>query len=238
MTAADFDELVAEHATGWLRDAAALCRLLDPPTDSRTIHVIDAATLPQPATRGKLAWTAGNLDVVLRHRLRDRRRGPVLVLDAAAIVRHRLQPETLEEHEAVVLGRLELGQVALHEHAHAVAFEAHGGDPLPAGTSEAALMAAVGTPTPEAAGRRHHDHEWIRCYLTLSSRAARTLWPRQWWIDAALADVRRYVDVDRLELVDALRDELVSDEPLVDLLRRPPPAALFGLVSQAEKGLV
>jgi hypothetical protein len=229
VTDADFDKLVAEHAAGWLRDAAALCRTLDPPDDERTVHVLDAGTLPQPATRHALAWTAGGLDVVLRDRLRDRRRGPVLVLDAAAIVRHRLQPATLSEHEAVVLGRLEVSQVALHELGHAATFAAHGGTVVPAGTSVAALVAAIGTPTPEAADRRHHDREWCRAYLVLSSRAARSVWPREWWLAAALADVGWYVDVAGRELVDALGDELTTDEPLVDLLRRPAPAAYLKL---------
>ncbi len=230
MTDADFGELVETSKAGWLADAASLCRWLDPPASDRTIHLLDAATLPEEARRHALAWTAGGLDVVLRDRLRDRRRGPVLVLDAGEIVRDRLEPATLAEYEVAVLGRLEVAQVAIHELGHARLAEA-AGSTLPATATLPLLLAAVGQPTSSDRDRAGHGRQWIRSYLVLSSRAARTLWPRQWWIDAALWDVRRHVEIEATaaELLAALQPELDTDEPLIDILRRPPPAAFSAL---------
>ena len=54
----------------------------------------------------------------------------------------------------------------------------------------------------------------------------------------ALADVSRYVEVESREILAALRPELETDEPLVDVLRRPAPAAylaLFDHATQARK---
>ena len=230
MTDAAFKELVETSKAGWLADAASICRVLDPPASDRTIHVLDAATLPVEARRHALAWTAGGLDVVLRDHLRDRRPGPVLVLDAGEVVRGRLEPATLAEHEVAVLGRLEVAQVALHELGHARLAEATGST-LPATATLPLLLAAVGTPTSSEHNRATHGRQWVRSYLHLSSRAAGTLWPRQWWLDAAVADVRRHVEIEATadELLAALEPELDTDEPLIDILRRPPPAAFSAL---------
>jgi hypothetical protein len=230
VTGAAFDELVAIHKAGWLADAAALCRVLDPPGTDRAIHVVDAATLPEEARRHALAWTAGGLDGLLRDRLRDRRRGPVLVIDAGEIVRRRLEPAALTEHEVAVLGRLEVAQVAIHELGHARLAEATG-SALPATATLPALLAAVGTPTSDDHHRGTHGQQWVRSYLVLSSRAARWHWPQQWWIDAAVADVRRHVEIEATadELLAALQPELDTDEPLISILRRPPPAAFSTL---------
>lgn len=227
MTAADRDAIVEASRAGWIADAAALCRVLDQPADDETIHVLDAATLPEEARRHALAWTAPGLDRVLRDRLRDRRRGPVLVLDVAAIVRHRV-PVAVAEHELAALGRLEVSQVAIHELAHARLAEA-GGSALPEWTTLPLLLDAVGTPTLADADREKHGHAWVRAYLLLSGRAARSLWPRQWWLDAAVADVRRYVDVSADQLLAAIQPEIDVDEQLVDVLRRPAPPAYLDL---------
>jgi dynein heavy chain len=64
-----FDELVAASKAGWLADAASLCRVLDPPAGDETIHLLDAATLPEEARRNALAWTAPGLDRVFHDRL-------------------------------------------------------------------------------------------------------------------------------------------------------------------------
>lgn len=229
MIDADFDELVATHKADWLATAASVCRVVDPPADDETIHTLDAATLPEEARRHALAWTAGGLDRVLRDRLRDRRRGPVLVLNVAEIVRRRLEPATSDEHELAVLGRLEVSQVALHELGHARLAEATGRT-LPADASLPLLLAAVATPTSDADELDKHGPAWVRSYVVLSGRAARSIWPRQWWIDAAVWDVRRYRDVPAGELVAALQPEIDSDEPLVNILRRPPPAAFLALL--------
>ena len=237
MTDAAFGELVETSKAGWLADAASLCRVLDPPASDETIHLLDAATLPEEARRHALAWTAGGLDVVLRDRLRDRRRGPVLVLDAGKIARVRLEPATLAEHEVAALGRLEVAQVAIHELGHARLAEATG-ETLPATATLPALLAAVDAATGSDHNRATHGQQWVRSYLVLSSRAARSLWPRQWWIDAAVADVRRYVEIKATtdELLAALQPELDPDEPLTDILRRPPPAAFSALLdTQARK---
>lgn len=231
MTGSAFDELVAAGKAGWLATAASLCRVLDPPADDRTIHVLDAATLPEEARRNALAWTAPGLDRVLRDRLRDRRSGPVLVIDAEAVVRLRLEPATLAEHEVAALGRLEVAQVAIHELGHARLAEADR-ETLPEAATLQILLSAVGRPTPDDVSGRKHGPAWIRAYLHLASRAARSLWPRQWWIDAAVWDVRRYHDVPAAEILAALRPEIDADEPLVNILRRPPPAAYLSLFNR------
>lgn len=237
MTDSAFDELVAASKADWLEDAASLCRVLDPPAGDETIHLLDATTLPEEARRNALAWTAPGLDRVLRDRLRDRRPGPVLVIDAEAVVRVRLEPADRDEHEVAVLGRLEVAQVAIHELGHARLAEADR-ETLPEAATLQIVLSAVGQPTSDEVSRRKHGPAWIRSYLNLSSRAARSLWPRTWWIDAALADVRRYVEVEADHILAALRPELETDEPLVDVLRRPAPAdylALFDHETQARK---
>lgn len=237
MTDAAFAELVAANRAGWLADAATLCRVLDPPAGDQTIHVLSAATLPEEARRNALAWTAPGLDRVLRDRLRDRRPGPVLVIDAEAVVRSRVDPAGRGWHEIAVLGRLEVAQVAIHELGHARLAEADR-ETLPEAATLPLVLSAIGQPTSDEVTRRKHGPAWIRSYLNLSSRAARSLWPRQWWIDAAVADVRRYVAVEADQILAALRPELETAEPLVDVLRRPAPAdylALFDHETQARK---
>lgn len=237
MIGSSFDELVAAGKAGWLADAATLCRVLDPPASDQTIHVLDAAMLPEEARRHALAWTAGGLDRVLRGRLRDRRPGPVLVIDAESVVRLRVDPAGRDEYEVAVLGRLEIAQVAIHELGHARLSEADR-ETLPEAATLQVVLSAVGQTTPDEVSRRKHGPAWIRSYVNLSSRAARSLWPHQWWIDAAVADVRRYVAIEAGEILAALGPELETDEPLVDVLRRPAPAdylALFDHVTQARK---
>lgn len=226
MTDDHSNELVEKHRAAWLADAGSLVRSLDwhSVSDSTTIHVLDAATLPPDASKAAIGWTLAGSDAVLRPLLADRRRGPVLVLDVAGIVRERLSPETLNADEAYVLGRLEVAQVAIHEHGHA-ALAATRDSSLPAGTTIALLAAAAGTPKSDEHRRRSHGGGWCRSYVHLSDRAARRLWPRGWWLDAAKHDLRCHGHVNADELVEALQAELGTDEPLADILRRDPPAA-------------
>lgn len=230
MTDADFDELVAEHRGGWIADAASLCRSIDWHSvgDRQTIHVLDASSLPPQASQTSLAWTAGGSDRVLRPYLRDRRDGPVLVLDAAAIVRERLTPATLAEYEAIRLGRLEVSQVAIHELGHA-RLAATRGSTLPATTTLSLLVAAAGSTRTDDQWRRSHGRDWCRSYLHLADRAARSCWPHDWWLAATKHDLRLHGHGNADELVDALDAELGTDEPLADILRRDPPAAFTAL---------
>ena len=152
MIGSAFDELVAASKAGWLADAAWLCRVLDPPAGDETIHLLDAATLPEEARRNALAWTAPGLDRVLRDRLRDRRRGPVLVIDAETIVRSRVEPADRDWHEIAVLGRLEVAQVAIHELGHARLSEADR-ETLPEAATLQIVLSAVGQPTQRSRAR-------------------------------------------------------------------------------------
>lgn len=230
MTDADFDELVAEQRAGWIADATALCRSIDwhALSGQETIHVLDAATLPPEAAENALGWTAGGCDTVLRPYLRDRRAGPVLVLDAGGIVRQRLTPETLTPAEATVLGRLEVGVVGLHELAHA-RLQAIVGSTLPAGTTIALLVAAAGSPKSNEHWRQSHGSDWCRSYLHLADRAARSVWPHDWWLAACRHDLRLHGHGNADELVAALQPELGTDEALADILRRDPPTAFAAL---------
>ena len=234
MIDADFDELVAKHRAGWLADAASLCHVLDSHSvgSDETIHVLDAAALPPEASQVALAWTAPGSDRVLRPYLRDRRPGPVLVLDAGGIVRERLEPATLTSHKAIVLGRLEVCQVALHELGHA-RVAATIGSPIPAGTTLALLVAAAGSPRSDHNWRQHHGRDWCRAYAHLADRAARSLWPRGWWLDACRSDLRCHGHSNADELVEALQPELGTGEALADILRRSPPAAFDALFQEA-----
>lgn len=242
MTDADFDELVAEHRAGWIADAASLCRSIDWHSvgDRQTIHVLDAATLPPQASQTTLAWTAGGSDRVLRPYLRDRRNGPVLVLDVAAIVHERLTPATLAEHDAIRLGRLEVCQVAIHELGHA-RLQSTRGSTLPASTTLALLVAAAGATRTDDEWRRSHGRDWCRSYLHLADRAARLCWPHDWWLAAAKHDLRLHGHGNADEIMETLQAELGTDEPLTDILRRDPPAALAALfqeeVSPARKAI-
>jgi hypothetical protein len=232
VTDADFDELVAESRAGWIAAAGSLCRLIDwhSVSDRETIHVLDAATLPPTASEHTLAWTAAGSDNLLRPYLRDRRAGPVLVLDAGKIVRSRLVPETLTSDEAYVLGRLEVCQVALHELGHA-RLAATRGSAIPQGTTVALLVASVVSTSTDEHRRRSHDFGWSRAYVHASDRAARSLWPRGWWLDACRHDLRLHGHEQADSIVEALKPELGSDEPLTDILRREPPAAFSALFS-------
>ncbi len=230
MTDSDFDELVAKHRSGWLADAAAICRSIDwhSTGDAETIHVLDAAALPPEASASAIAWTAAGSDRVLREHLRDRRAGPVLVIDAGAVVRSRLTPAKLTADEAHVLGRLEVAQVALHELGHArVAVVS--GRRVPESTTLARLVDAAAQPASDEHWRRSHGRDWCRAYVNLSARAARSLWPRGWWLDACRHDLRFHGHGNADELVEALQSELGSDEPLADVLRRDPPAAFTSM---------
>lgn len=230
MAADGLDELVAEHRAGWIADAAMLCRSIDwhSVSDRETIHVLDAASLPLEASKSALAWTAAGSDRVLRPYLRDRRPGIVLVLDAGAIVRSRLQPAKLGKHEVAELGRLEVSQVALHELGHG-RLAATRGSRVPASTTPALLLAAAGSPQSDEHQRRSHGRDWCRSYVHLSDRAARSVWPYGWWLDACRHDLRLHDHDDADELLAALQPELGSDEPLSDILRRDPPAAFSAL---------
>lgn len=230
MTDADFDELVAGHRADWLADAGSLCRSIDwhGVGNEETIHVLDASTLPPAANETALAWTAAGSDRVLRPYLRDRRRGPVLVLDAGSIVGERLTPATLEKHEAIVLGRLEVASVAIHELGHA-RLQAARGSSLPAGTTVDLLAAAAGHPKSDQHQRRSHGRDWCRAYLHLSDRAARSIWPRGWWLETCQHDLRLHGHGHADELLATLQPELGTDEPLADILRRDPPAAFTAL---------
>lgn len=230
MTDADFDELVAEHRAGWLADAGSVCRYIDwhAVTNEETIHVLDAATLPPAASETALAWTVAGSDRVLRPYLRDRRRGPVLVLDAGSIVRERLNPATLEEHEVIVLGRVEVANVAIHELGHAKV-QAARTYRVPAATTVDILAAAAGQPKSDEHWRRSHGRDWCRAYLHLSDRTARSIWPRGWWLETCQHDLRLHGHGHADELLATLQPELGTDEPLADILRRDPPAAFTAL---------
>lgn len=230
MTTTDFDKLVEKYRADWLSLAGSLCRSLDwhSVSDERTIHVLDAAALPPKASETALAWTLAGSDEVLRPLLADRRRGPVLVLDVAGIVRERLTPETLTDDEAYVLGRLEVAQVAIHEHGHA-ALAATRDSSLPAGATIALLVAAAGSPKSAEHRRKSHGRDWCRSYVHLSDRAARRLWPRGWWLDAAKHDLRCHGHDNADAILATLQPELGTDEPLADILRRDPPAAFSAL---------
>lgn len=230
MTDSDFDKLVEKHRSGWIADAASLCRLIDwhAVSSSETIHVLDAAALPPEASTTALAWTAAGSDRVLRPLLRDRRRGVVLVLDAGAIVRSRLHVATLDEREAVTAGRLNVCQVAIHELAHG-RLAAAAGETMPASATLSLLVAAAGSATSDARWRQSHGRDWARSYVHASDRAARSVWPHGWWLDAAMHDLKLHGHGNADELVESLQSELGTDEPLADILRRDPPAAFTAL---------
>ena len=232
MTDADFDNLVADNRAGWLNVAAAVCRTLDwhSVSDHETIHVLDAAALPPPTSDHALAWTAGGSDRVLRPCLRDRRAGPVIVLNVSGIVRSRLTPARLTADEAHVLCRLELAQVALHELGHA-RVAACRGCRLPESATLALLVEAAALPTSDVHWRQSHGRDWCRSYLHLSDRAARSLWPRGWWLDVCRHDLRLHGHADPAKLLATLQPELGSDEPLADILRRDPPADFSAMFS-------
>lgn len=223
MTSDELDRLVAEKADRWLADATALCRLADHAGlgEDTTVHVVDAAALPPEARRSAIAWTAGGLDKPLRPLLRDRRGGPVLVIDLQAVARWRLDYATLTPDLADRLGSLEVRQVALHELAHARLAEAEGRR-IPAGV-DLALLAAASADLPPGHDRRTHGSQWCRAYLHLSRRVS-AVWPGRWWMEAAVLDVGRYLGGQSCSrLADTLKPEHNSDRPLVEILRSPAP---------------
>lgn len=228
MTGDAFTELVDNHRAGWLRDAAALCRKLDwhSVTDGTTIHLLDADVLPPLAKANALAWTAAGADRVLRPHLFDRRGGPVLVLDVGGIVHERLKPAEMNELEAVVHGRLEVAVVAVHELAHAQVAVGEGRS-IPADTTMSLLVAAAGSPTSEQHWRRSHGPAWVRSYVHLADRAARSSWPHEWWLSACQYDLRCHEYGNADQLVESLACELGSDDALADILRRAPPTAFL-----------
>lgn len=232
MTDATFDQLVAEHAAGWLADAVCLCRVLDWRgfADDETLHAIDAATLPEEARRHALAWTAPGLRQLLAEQVRDRRGGPAVVIDVAAVVKSRRKAADVTAAELLRLGRLETQQVCLHEFAHVREQEVRGVSPVESATLPL-LLAAVAERQSRSRHDQGHGLQWLRCYLHLSHRATE-LWPWQWWLDVGFSsDVeahglgagRDFADVLEAELVDA------ANVSLVDVLRSDPPPAFTAL---------
>jgi len=232
VTEPDFDRLVAEHAAGWLADAVCLCRVLDwrGYRHDETLHAINAATLPEEASRHCLAWTAPGLRPLVAEQLHDRRSGPVVVIDVAAVVKSRHAAPKVTDAELLRLGQLETQQICLHEFAHVREQESRGVTP-PEHATLPLLLAAVAERQSQSRHDRGHGLQWLRCYVHLSHRATE-FWPWQWWLDVGFSsDVaahglgagRDFADVLEAELVEA------ANVPLVDILRSDPPPAFTAL---------
>jgi len=232
VTDAELGRLVAEHAAGWLADAVCLCRVLDWRgfDDDETLQAIDAATLPEEARRHAVAWTAPGLSQLLAERLRDRRSGPVVVIDVAAVVKCRHAAAKVTDAELLRLGRLETQQICLHEFAHVREQESRGVTP-PEHATLPLLLAAVAEPQSQRRHDQGHGLQWLRCYLHLSHRATE-FWPWQWWLDVGFSsDIEAHGLGAGRDFADALEAELVEtvNVPLKDILRRDPPPAFTAL---------
>jgi hypothetical protein len=233
-------DLVRRHAGDWIRSASSFGRVVttrDYGGSDRTIHVVDAATLPPEACRRAIAWTtAEGLERLLRSAglVSDCRGGPAVVVDPLAVVEHRVEWETAGEYEIAELGNLHCRQVILHELGHVLAAEA-ARETLDPDLTLPLVVSAAATLHGQEVEDRTHCRQWARAYLHASERASRLVWPREWWLASAADDVSRYLDAaphEIAELASTLTPEVDDDASLVDVLRRDPPPAFDSLFNR------
>jgi hypothetical protein len=143
-----------------------------------------------------------------------------------------------DEDEATIRERVRFstGAVALHEAAHVLAsrepepiFETG----LPPEIVFPVIAKAAATPDKPTRRRDSHGLDWLRSYAHLAARAVARP-PAKWWLDVFAADVAAVFPGPGADWLDALSLELATaaDEPIVDVLDRPPPAGFVRLHAQ------
>jgi hypothetical protein len=229
----DLGDLVERSAADWIRSAINFGRGVawrEYGDSETTIHVVDASRLPPEASRRVLAWTtAEGLEQLLRDAglVTDARSGPAVVVDLLGVVERKVAWRDSTEYQVETLGNVYVRQTILHELGHALAAEA-AREKLMAGVTLPLLVEAAAADRGQEIEDRQHCRQWARAYLHLSDRASRVTWPHRWWIEAAAADVARYLDASQHEieeLASTLRPEIDDDGSIVDVLRRDPPPA-------------
>lgn len=225
----DFPAFVREHSPKWCRDAAALARVVAPClfSLSKAYHVVDAALLPEHDGGDTVAFTIPGLGRLIDPAiLLDRREGPATVVDVLRCVeRVERSAGSLAPSQVADACRLEVCQVAaMHELAHVVVAAATNAAPVRADLAD--VLTTLPTRQPTEQWLRGHGAQWVRAYLHLSGRAAAVARPREWWLDVARHDIAAHGIDENAVVVELLADEVreSQDEPLVDVLRRDPPA--------------
>lgn len=235
---ADAPLLVDRHRSYWVGSAAALVRSLDPSgLGSRPFHAVDAGGFGLPACR-TLGFTLPGLFDLARPLLPvAAARGPVVALNLLELVGDTLAGDD-DQDEPTVRERVRVATaaVALHEAAHVVAGR------LPDERIETSLPTDIvfgvvanqaARECPPARVVEAHGADWVRSYAHLAARAV-SVPPARWWLDVFAHDVGAVYPGPGADFLDALAGELdgAPDEPIVEILDRPPPPDFLRLHAQ------
>jgi hypothetical protein len=236
---ADVPILVARHRAHWLGSAAGLVRSLDPSgLGSGSFHAIDAGGFGFQSTN-TLGFTLPGLFDLARPLLPvSARRGPVVALNLRELVSDTLTADD-DQDEPTICVRVgfSVAAVALHEAAHVVASrepEPRLETDLPPELVFPVIAKAAATPDKPTRRLDSHGLDWLRSFAHLSARAVARP-PAKWWLDVFAADVAAVYPGPGEDWLDALSPELAitdRDEPIADVLDRPPPPGFVRLHSQ------
>jgi hypothetical protein len=221
--AGDLEILADRHATTWLREAEAFARQIDPGLVTTGIHVASYQQLGVacPASSG-FVYARGLFEVV-RHRLpAGAAPGHIVAVGLPAHVATvgKLIDEA-DEPALIEAVQFSIDATVAHEVAH-LAVNDYRGRQIPEGVTYADFVTA--TAAPAGPGPDRHDREWIRLFAHATHRADLLRPASIWW--RIFRDDCRPTCPRWGEALETLTDEL-SDvaTPLVDILRRPAPAA-------------
>lgn len=231
--------LVARHRDYWLWSASWLVRSLDPcGLGARSFHAVDVGGFGIVDDR-TLGFTVGGLFDLARPLLpRTAARGPVVALNLRELAfRTLVQEDDQDEPTVRERVRFSTGSVALHEAAHVVADR--GPDQsletdLPTDKVFGILAQAATRQDPPARVVASHGRDWVRAYAHLASRAVRHP-GAEYWLRIFEHDVAAVFPGSAADWLDALAPELATtqpDEPIVQILDRPPPARFDALCEE------
>lgn len=224
----DINILTDRHAQAWLREAEAFARQVDPGLAGQGFHVADYATLGITCTAGSgFAYPAGLFEVVRDRLPAGAAPGHVVGVNLPAHAQTVIEAvDDADEAALVTAVAMSLCGTVIHELAH-LADHDSAGRRLPDGITFNIFRDAVARPAKNQAA--NHGPRWIRAFAHAMHRADR-LRPTIFWWRLFRDDVRRYVTACPGDITVALDDELAEiDQPLVEILRRPPPAAFADL---------
>lgn len=230
------DQIVAEHRTGWLRDAECVIRTLDHQAfPNGTFHVIDGRELGMPTTGYMGLSICAHMHIIARDYLPRLARNPVAAVAVLpeAIARNTCGTVCDARDAAIGQMRAAVAAVAAHEYAHHVVAVVEG-DELPAGACIDATIAGLRA---RGINKAHHDAKhgprWLRAYAHLVRRAAFVPHHAEWIarFRADVAAVQRHGPTGDA-ILDALHTDFLrftNDDALADVIRTPAPESFSRL---------
>ena len=224
----DINILLDRHASTWLREAETFARQVDPGLASHGFHVADYETLgiTSPAGSG-FAYPAGLFDIVQHCLPAGAAPGHVVAVNLPAHAA--TVAEAVDEADEAALFQavaVSLCGTIIHELAHLADHDA-ARRRLPDGITFEIFQIVAAKPATNQAS--NHGPRWIRAFCHAMHRADRLRSSFFWW-RLFRNDVRQYVTACPWQITDSLEAELADVEaPLVEILRRQPPAAFTDL---------